>query len=184
MATFTGPVRVGGMSFNGGAWLPAQRMFPASVPPAQVYGLRAGAGIPLGSQHIVVPSPAPATPLVGRWHQPGGLDQAQRVQVTYLRPAVFVTTARMQTVSAIRTRGFNVSGPYQINGTVTFTSAPAAKRVMAYHEATGMFVRDAWSDPVTGAFSITGIGLGPYTLICYDNTNTYASQVWTGVMAA
>ena len=69
-----------------------------------------------------------------------------------------------------------------IIGTVKEKSLPAnvplARKVWLMDEASGMVVRETWSDATTGAYEFRGVKQGvKYTVLAYDYTHTYRAVV-------
>lgn len=70
------------------------------------------------------------------------------------------------------------AGSGQISGTVKKKSSPSntplARKVRLFHERTGQFVAETWSDPTTGAYVFPGLDTEQiYTAIAYDYTHEY-----------
>jgi hypothetical protein len=151
------------------------------------------AGLGSTRQRIAVPSPRPsdAASVPAR-----GLGSRMPIRVPPPQPTawpaypVMVRSAEligsiapMGSSGASRTNP-NLSGKYSITGTLTVTSAPAKRRVLLLHELYVAVWREAWSDPVTGAYTFTNLSPGPWSVIAYDYTGTYAGLINTGVIAS
>ena len=72
-------------------------------------------------------------------------------------------------------------GPVSIVGTVreyaTPSNVPLRRRVRLYNELERRFVRETWSDEVTGNFAFTNMRQSKYTAIAYDHTGIYRALV-------
>jgi hypothetical protein len=72
-------------------------------------------------------------------------------------------------------------GQVSIVGTVkeyaTPSNVPLRRRVRLYNELERRFVRETWSDEVTGNFTFTDLRQSKYTVISYDHTGTYRALV-------
>ena len=65
-----------------------------------------------------------------------------------------------------------------ITGTVkekhTPTNTPVYRRVRLIRDRDGLFIRETWSDPVTGAYSFPDIDAAEtYTALSYDHTGNF-----------
>ena len=66
----------------------------------------------------------------------------------------------------------------QISGTVAVSGAPAQRRVVLFDHRTMRPLASTWSDPVTGAYSFSGLALNKkYLVVCDDYTRTYNAAV-------
>lgn len=55
---------------------------------------------------------------------------------------------------------------------------PVSRRVRLYDERGRMLARETWSDPVTGAFTFSGIRTDiPWTAMAYDHTGHYRALI-------
>jgi len=69
-------------------------------------------------------------------------------------------------------------GNAQLSGTVAISGVPASRLVVLFDHYTMRPVASTWSDPVTGAYSFTGLALNKkYLLVCDDYTQTYNAAV-------
>jgi len=65
-----------------------------------------------------------------------------------------------------------------ISGTVAVSGVPAHRRVVLFHHRSLKPVASTWSDPVTGAYTFTGLNpAGKYLVVCDDYTQTYNAAV-------
>ena len=70
------------------------------------------------------------------------------------------------------------TGDGQISGTVAVSGAPAQRRVVLFDHRTMRPLASTWSDPVTGAYSFSGLALNKkYLVVCDDYTRTYNAAV-------
>lgn len=73
-------------------------------------------------------------------------------------------------------------GRYRIASTVKAKGAPdnipLHRRVQLIRERGSLVIREAWSDPVTGAYSFDGIsGDYTYTVVAWDYTHNYRAVI-------
>lgn len=69
-------------------------------------------------------------------------------------------------------------GPGRVIETVTRLNAPERARVRLCDERSGMFLREAWSDAVTGDVEFRDLALAvPYVLYALDQTGTYEAVI-------
>jgi hypothetical protein len=70
-------------------------------------------------------------------------------------------------------------GHGKVTGTVKNTpSTPVYRLLRLYREPGGMLVASGWSDPVTGAYSFTGLNMRyRYTVISFDHTGLYRAVI-------
>lgn len=100
------------------------------------------------------------------------------VSFAFTDPVVGPIVAR-QTASVERDakdRYFGGSGV--ITGTVkekhTPTNTPVYRRVRLIRDRDGLFIRETWSDPVTGNYSFSDIDAAEtYTALSYDHTGNF-----------
>jgi hypothetical protein len=76
----------------------------------------------------------------------------------------------------------NFGGTGMIVGTVkeksTPTNTPLARKVRLYHEFSGRFVRETWSDSVTGNYAFPNLDRTQrFTVVTYDNVNNYRAVI-------
>lgn len=73
-------------------------------------------------------------------------------------------------------------GDGAISGTVkeknSPTDTPLGRRVILMEDSSRLVIRATWSDPVTGAYSFTGIKKGPrYSVISFDHLHNYRAVI-------
>lgn len=90
-------------------------------------------------------------------------------------PGAVVHTGQMARLALFQNA---YAGSGQISGTVKKKSSPSntplARKVRLFHERTGQFVAETWSDPTTGAYVFSGLDTEQiYTAIAYDYTHEY-----------
>lgn len=69
--------------------------------------------------------------------------------------------------------GGSYAGLSRIVGTTKVTGtpdAPVRRRVRLHLQATGAVVRDAWSDPTSGAYEFGWIKVETYYVVAFDHT--------------
>ena len=87
--------------------------------------------------------------------------------------------AGRQVASVERTaKDLYFGGRGTITGTVkekhTPTNTPVSRRVRLIRDRDGRFVKEVWSDPVTGAYSFSDIDAAEsYTALSYDHTGNF-----------
>lgn len=72
------------------------------------------------------------------------------------------------------------SGAYRIAGTVYIDGTPdepVGRRVRLFDRETGRFVRQVWSDALTGAYAFEKIRPGVYFLVSHDHTAEYNAVI-------
>jgi hypothetical protein len=79
-------------------------------------------------------------------------------------------------------------GLYKVVGTVYQKNAPADlpvhRRVVLFDERSSRPIRETWSDPVSGAYSFTGIaGDRKYTAVAYDHSGAFRAVIADGQTA-
>lgn len=75
------------------------------------------------------------------------------------------------------------SGPGTITGTVKNTpSTPVYRRVRLHEQSSGRFVRETWSDSITGAYSFPGLRLTHYYIVGFDHSGTFSGVIATDVL--
>jgi hypothetical protein len=80
--------------------------------------------------------------------------------------------------------GFD-SGLYEIHGSVKNTGAPNTpvfRRIRLHEQSSSRFIRETWSDPITGAYSFTGLRLTTYYVVSFDHTGTYNGVIKSDVI--
>lgn len=60
---------------------------------------------------------------------------------------------------------------------------PVRRRVRLIDQATGKFIRETWSDAVTGAYAFNYIAPGVYTVYALDHTGEYGGTIETDIVA-
>jgi hypothetical protein len=89
--------------------------------------------------------------------------------------------------STLTRRDYQFGGNGRITGTVKekgTTDQPIQRRVQLYDETSKVMTREAWSNPVTGAYLFENIDpLLTYTIISYDYTGAYKAVVANGIKA-
>lgn len=60
--------------------------------------------------------------------------------------------------------------------------APVRRRVRLHDQPTGLLVREAWSDPATGAYQFTALRAGTYYVTAFDHTGEYNGEIMTDVV--
>lgn len=77
------------------------------------------------------------------------------------------------------------SGTGTVTGTIKVGTNPVSRRVFAIERKTGMVVAQSWSDPVTGAYTLTSLPrLSNLVVIAIDDTNTYNAVIKDNITAA
>lgn len=76
----------------------------------------------------------------------------------------------------------NFGGNGMIVGTVkeksTPTNTPLVRKVRLFHEFSGKFIREVWSDSVTGNYAFPNIDRTQrYTVVTYDHVNNYRAVI-------
>lgn len=98
-------------------------------------------------------------------------------------PPEALTSAGVQLIarSYFNHSGIPFDGIGQINGTVKEHGSPdfpIRRRVVLYEELSHTFVRETWSDAITGAYAFPNIDRSrTYTVLSYDHTNTYRAVI-------
>lgn len=60
---------------------------------------------------------------------------------------------------------------------------PVRRRVRLVDQVTGRFIRETWSDAVTGAYVFNYIAPGVYTVYALDHTGEYGGTIETDIVA-
>lgn len=73
-------------------------------------------------------------------------------------------------------------GPYSTpvgttKNIVNPTDLPVRRRVRLHDQATGLLLREVWSDATTGQYQFHGLRAGAYFVIAFDHTGQYGAQV-------
>lgn len=72
-----------------------------------------------------------------------------------------------------------------VKKSATPLNQPLRRRVRLYDEIGRLFIRETWSDAVTGDFAFTDLNpVYPYTLITYDFENNYRALTVDRVFAS
>ena len=58
---------------------------------------------------------------------------------------------------------------------------PVRRRVRLHDQATGLLLREMWSDAATGQYQFHGLPAGAYFVIAFDHTGQYNGEVVTGI---
>lgn len=72
------------------------------------------------------------------------------------------------------------TGPGVISGTVAIDDSPdipVQRRVRLFDRLTGRFVREAWSDAATGAYTFTRLEIRAYFVVAFDHTGTHNAVI-------
>lgn len=76
-------------------------------------------------------------------------------------------------------------GAGQVSGSVSnigLPNQPVYRRVRLHEQRTGRLVREAWSDPVTGAYAFSGIRPDrKYYVAAFDHTGLYGGVIETDI---
>lgn len=78
------------------------------------------------------------------------------------------------------------AGEYRVVGTVKKDGSPdvpVRRRVRLIEQVTGRFIRETWSDAVTGAYAFNYIAPGVYTVYALDHTGEYGGTIETDILA-
>ena len=77
-------------------------------------------------------------------------------------------------------------GPYSTDiGTTTLLTAegaPVRRRVRLHDQATGLAIRETWSDAITGQWQFQNIRAGTYYAVAFDHTGAYSGVVETDIV--
>ena len=78
------------------------------------------------------------------------------------------------------------AGPYSTpvgttKNIATPTDLPVRRRVRLHDQATGLLLREVWSDAVTGQYQFHGLPAGTYYVTAFDHTGQYNGEVVTGI---
>lgn len=94
-------------------------------------------------------------------------------------------------MSSIVYRGFTYlqpyyAGSYRVIGSVKRFGTPLAPgrwRVRLLHQFTGRFVRETWSDAVTGAYAFNYLAPGLYSVYALDHYGLNGGTIETDIVA-
>lgn len=75
---------------------------------------------------------------------------------------------------------YRVLGSIKKNGT---PDVPVRRRVRLVDQATGKFIRETWSDAVTGTYAFNYIAPGVYTVYALDHTGEFGGTIETDIVA-
>lgn len=86
-------------------------------------------------------------------------------------------------------RPADVIGPGRIADVLTVDGSPARRRIRLHDRASGRLLCEAWSDPLTGAWAMTGLALGrEYVVYALDHPDAtpgeYNAMILDRVTAA
>jgi hypothetical protein len=100
-----------------------------------------------------------------------------------IAPPEALTPAGVQLIarSYFTRSGVPFDGIGQITGTVKEHGSPdfpIRRRVVLYEELSHTFVRETWSDALTGSYAFPNVDRSrTYTVLSYDHTNTYRAVI-------
>lgn len=76
-------------------------------------------------------------------------------------------------------------GTFKVQGTVTIDATPdipVRRKVRLFCLQSGRLVREAWSDPVTGAYLFEYVRQGPWLVVSHDYTGSYNAVVADNIL--
>lgn len=79
--------------------------------------------------------------------------------------------------------GFD-SGAYEIRGSVKnigSPNTPVFRRLRLHEQISSRFIRETWSDSVTGAYLFDNLRLTTYYVVSFDHTGTYNGVIKSDV---
>lgn len=87
--------------------------------------------------------------------------------------------------AAVFTKDAHDGGVYKVQGTVAIDSTPdipVRRKVRLFCLTSGRFVRETWSDPVTGGYLFEYIRQGPWLVVAHDYTGSYNAVVADNIL--
>ncbi|MFN4325247.1 MAG: hypothetical protein ACK4FP_05105 [Azonexus sp.] len=76
-------------------------------------------------------------------------------------------------------------GTFKVQGTVAIDATPdipVKRKVRLFCLQSGRLVREAWSDPVTGAYRFEYVRQGPWLVVSHDYTGSYNAVVADNIL--
>lgn len=95
-----------------------------------------------------------------------------------------MTLRAIGTIHRAPDAGFD-SGPYEIRGSVKNIGSPnipVFRRLRLHEQVSSRFIKETWSNPITGEYLFDNLRLTTYYVVSFDHTGTYNGVIKSDVI--